>query len=314
MLTMLINGLTIGFILVPLAIGVYISYRILRFADISVDGTYVLGGAVAVQLFNTGVGPFAASAVSVLAGAVAGAVTGILITRFGIRRILAGILVMTALYSMNSSILNGPGQSLGTESPLHVFAMATAESVFGSTDAHELLGMHFLPERLVAMLLYGVVATSFFILLLLFFHTKLGLAIRGAGSNEDAVRAMGAHVQLFIVAALAIANGLAALSGALMLQEQYKVGISDGVGMIVTGLACVMIGDAFLGRRRFSLQFFSAMLGALIYCMLIALLMLSDLFSGDLRLFTAIFVVVALVLPRWLLKRRGAEPIEPKEV
>jgi putative ABC transport system permease protein len=149
--------------------------------------------------------------------------------------------------------------------------------------------------------------------MLLFFHTRLGLVLRGAGSNEVAVRAMGANVPMLIVIALAISNGAAALSGAMFAFEFESVSISEGVGTIVTGLACVMLGNAFFGRSRFSLQFISALLGALMYRLLIALLIYVDLFSGDVRLFTSVFVVAALVLPRWLLRLRTAGTSAVKE-
>ena len=313
MLTMILGALSAGFILAPLAMGIYISYRILRFADISVDGTYILGGVVAAVLIQQNADPLTALISALLAGSVAGSVTGVLITRFGIQRILAGILVMTALYSINASILGEGIYSFPSEATLRPYSNGIAATLFGSLDEQIVLGLRFFPSYVGAVILSGVIASVFCGLLLLFFHTRLGLAIRGAGSNEDAVRAMGANVPMLIVIALAISNGAAALSGAMFAFEFESVSISEGVGTIVTGLACVMLGNAFFGRSRFSLQFISALLGALMYRLLIALLVSVDLFSGDVRLFTSIFVVVALVLPRWLLRLRTAGTSAMKE-
>lgn len=313
MLTVFLGALSMGFIIAPLAMGVFISYRILRFADISVDGTYILGGAVAAVLVGKGVDPLIALGAALLAGGLAGSVTGVLITRLGIQRILAGILVMTALYGINSSILGGAPASIEPDQTLRQFSDGIATALYGSMDEQVVLGMKFFPSYVGAVLLSGVIAGVFGALLLLFFHTRLGLALRGAGSNEVAVRAMGANVPMLIVIALAVSNGAAALSGAMFAYEYYSVDISEGVGTIVTGLACMMLGNAFFGRSRFSLQFASALIGAVMYRLLIAAISQVEFFSGDMRLFTAVFVVAALVLPRLLLRLRTADTSALKE-
>ncbi|MFA6233933.1 MAG: ABC transporter permease [Bacteroidota bacterium] len=314
MLTVIIGGLAIGFILAPLAMGVHISYRLLRFADISVDGTFALGAVLAARLIMFDVEPVTASLAALLAGSAAGACTGILITRLGIQRILAGILVMTALYSVNLYVLGKAAHAFDSEITLYSYAQSGAVALFGDTEAHTLLGMKFFPVRVVSMMHYGLLSAAICGALLLFFRTRLGLAVRGAGSSEAALRALGGNVPAFIVIALAISNGLAALSGALLSQELGMAGITDGVGMIVIGLACVMIGDAFFGRRSFAWKFAGALLGALIYRMLIALLMFAGIFSSDVKLFTAVFVIAALVLPRALQRLRSlrAGTIQPE--
>jgi putative ABC transport system permease protein len=244
----------------------------------------------------------------------AGACTGILITRLHIQRILAGILVMTALYSVNLYVLGKAAHSFDTEITLYSYAQSNALALFGSTEVHTLFGMKFFPVRVMSMIHYGVVSAAICGMLLLFFGTRLGMAVRGAGSNEAALRALGGNVPTFLVLALAISNGLAALSGALLSQELGMAGLTDGVGMIVTGLACVMIGDAFFGRHSFAWKFIGAMLGALIYRLLIGLLMFAGIFSSDVKLFTAVFVVAALVLPRALQRLRAsrAGTIQPE--
>jgi putative ABC transport system permease protein len=312
MLTMLISGLTTGFIFAPLAMGVYISYRILRFTDISVDGTFTLGGFFAARLLMWNMDPVSATLLGIAAGAAAGACTGLFITRFGIQRILAGILVMTALYSVNQFVLGANIYNFDKETTLYSYAEAGAAALFGSTDAWELIGMKFLPTYLMSMLIYVVVSLLFCGVLLLFWRTRLGLALRGAGSNEKAVRALGVNVPLLLVITLAISNGMAALSGALWAQHSLVANQSDGMGMIVTGLACVMIGDAFFGRRRFAMRFVGATIGALIYGVLMALLVHVPATSGDVKLFTAVFVIIALVTPRMLRSLRPSRTIAPQ--
>ena len=307
MVTMLLSGLVMGCIFAPLALGVYISYRILRFADITVDGSFLLGGVVVAALLKGGYGTVAGLLAAPLAGALAGVVTGVLITRFDIRRILAGILVMTALYSVNQHILGvtDPRFFFSPEQSLRPVSDRVAVLLFGSLDAMEVLGGRFLPESVGAAILYGSVAIVLSGILLLFFHTRLGLAIRGAGGNETAVRAMGANVSLMIIFALAVSNAAAALTGGLFALELGSVEIGGGVGMIVTGLASVMIGGALFGRQRFSLQLISAAAGSVLFSVLISLITLNNRFSSDIKLYTAIFVVFALVLPRWLQRLRG---------
>jgi len=219
--------------------------------------------------------------------------------------------VMTALYSVNTLVLGSNTYNFNTEVTLLSYAEKSAVALYGSTDAMDLVGMRFLPTRVISLLFYGTASILLCGLLLLFWRTRLGLALRGAGSNDKAVRALGANVPLLLVTALAISNGLAALSGALFVQELSVVDQKDGVGMIVGGLACVMIGDAFFSRRGFVMRFIGAMIGALIYRLLIALLVSVDSTSGDVKLFTALFVIAALVLPRTLRRLRLSRAITP---
>lgn len=304
MLTMILSGLATGFLFAPLALGVYISYRLLRFVDITVDGTYALGGVLMARLLMEGLDPVTATLLAVIGGGMFGACTGVLVTRFGIQRVLAGILVMIALYSVNMFLLGKSEHSFLYEITLYEYAEWSAAVVFGSVDAMSVLGTTFFPVRLMSLFFSIVIVLLILLLLLLFFRTRIGLALRGAGNSESALRAQGANVPLLLIVALAVSNGLAALSGALMAQELGTAGNMHGVGMIVTGLACVMIGDAFFARRTFIWRFSGAIFGALIYRLLIALLMHAGLFDSDIKFFTAMFVVILLVLPRMSRRRQ----------
>ena len=309
MMHTLINGLNYGLIFAPLALGVFISYRLLRFVDMSVDGTFVLGGMLAAVLLRDAMDPFVATAAAFVAGAMAGAITGLVNTRLGVPRILAGILVMTALYSVNSFIIGAWWPSVHPQDSLLGLARGLAVAVYGSTDPYQFLDMTFFPEDVMSMFLYGLVTGISIALLQLFFHTRMGMAIRGAGGNAHAVRALGVNVPLVVTVALALSNGLAAVSGSLYAQEFESFDLKSGVGTIVLGLACVVIGQALSARRRFSLQLLSAVVGALLYQLLIALLVSDDHLSGNVKLYTAIIVLVAMLLPGWLRPGRSKAPV-----
>lgn len=311
MIHQLIHGLNYGFIFAPLAMAVFISYRLLRFTDLTVDGTFVLGGMLTAVLLRDAVGVLPATLAAVGAGAVAGAVTGLLNTRLGVRRILAGILVMTTLYSVNSFIIGGWQTSIPADTSLMGVAARLATAIYGSTDRYEFLGMTFFPEYLMSLLLHAGITLVFGALLLVFFHTRMGLAIRGAGSNEDAVKALGANVPVLVTVALALSNALAALSGSLYAQELHSIEFKDGVGSIVIGLACIMIGQALFRRKRFSLQLFSAVVGALFYRLLIAVVVIDSTLREDVKLYTSVIVLLAILLPGWL--RRGRRESTVKE-
>ncbi len=312
MLSMIIGGLAVGFIFAPLALGVHISYRMLRFTDMSVDGTFALGAVVAARLIMNDVNPLTATLLAAIAGAIAGAGTGTLITRFGIQRILAGILIMSALYTVNTFILGGSTFESAGHATLQSYAESAATAVFGDLDVRLFLGMKVSPRSVFTLIFSGVISLIAAGVLLMFFRTRIGLAVRGAGSNEAAMRAMGADVPWLLIIALAISNGLAALAGAMFIQELPSFTVADGVGMIVTGLACVMIGDAFFGRKTFSTRFIGALVGALFYRTLIAVVFYLNILSVDIRLATAVFVTLALVTPRLLKKLRTPRNTAPQ--
>jgi putative ABC transport system permease protein len=310
MISVTIGALSLGFIFFPLALGVFISYRILRFPDITVDGAFSLGAVISARMLIAGVEPITATLFGMLAGALAGLLTAVLITRFDIQKLLAGILVMTALYSVNVLILGQGSYSFNDEVTLYRYAQDAALSLFGTKGAATILGVRVFATKFMVMLFAGALALVLLTVLSLFFRTRFGLALRGAGENPSAVRAVGANVSLMIVSTLMLSNALAALSGSMFAQQLDTADTSNGIGMIVTGLACVLIGDAFFGRKSFRLRLFGALIGAVLYYIIIGWLMLTGEVENALLLFTALFVFLALVLPRWLhtlLKRETPE-------
>jgi len=284
----LLGALEIGLIFSLVALGVLISFRVLRFPDLTVDGSFPLGGAVAATLIATGFNPFIATGVAVLAGAAAGLLTGWLNVRLRIMDLLASILVMIALYSINLRIMGGPNVPLIME-----------PTVFNTV----LPGV--LPDYAERPLLLVLVVLVAKLLLDWFFATQQGLAMRATGSNPRMARAQGVATGRSLLGGMALSNALVALAGALFAQTQGGSDISMGVGTIVIGLAAVIVGESIMPARRFVWLTLSVILGAVLYRFFIALALNSDfigLQAQDLNLVTAALVTVALVLP--MLKSR----------
>jgi len=310
MISVAIGALAMGFMFAPLAMGVFLSYRILGFPDITVDGSFALGAVLTSRMIILGVEPMTATLIGMLGGALAGMLSGLLITRFGIEKLMAGILVMIALYSINFMILQQGSYAYNYDITLYNYASDAAEVMFGTAYRSEFLGLDYSPVRLVAMLFAGGMALLIAYVLLAFFRTRFGLSLRAAGSNPHAIRALGANVSVRIIAALAVSNAMAALSGAVWAQYYGSASLDDGVGMIVIGLACVLIGDAFLNRRSFGIRIFGAILGASIYELIRSYIMLTGLAGDYFKLITAVIVLLALLLPprvRALRQRRTQE-------
>lgn len=282
------GALEIGLIFGLVALGVLISFRILRFPDLTVDGSFPLGAAVAATLISAGFDPFAATLAATLAGALAGAITGWLNVRLKIMDLLASILMMIALYSINLRIMGRPNVPLITEPT--VFTLLQPEAVSDYVMR---------PLTLLA----AVVAIKF--LLDWFLGTQIGLAIRSTGSNPRMARSQGIATGSMVLAGLAISNALCALAGALFAQSQGGADISMGIGTIVIGLAAVIVGESIFPSRRLLVMTLAALVGAVVYRFFIALALNADfigLHAQDLNLVTAVLVTVALVIP--LLKQK----------
>lgn len=284
----LLGALEIGLIFSLVALGVLISFRVLRFPDLTVDGSFPLGGAVAATLIALGVNPFLATAAAVVAGALAGLVTGWLNVRLRIMDLLASILVMIGLYSVNLRIMGGPNVPLITEPTVFSLSLPAL-----------------LPDYIERPLLLVVVIIAAKLLLDWFFSTRHGLAMRATGSNPRMARAQGVATGRALLGGMALSNALVALAGALFAQTQGSADISMGIGTIVIGLAAIILGESILPARRFMWITLSVVLGAVLYRFVIALALNSDfigLHAQDLNLVTAVLVTIALVLP--LIKAR----------
>jgi putative tryptophan/tyrosine transport system permease protein len=297
-MTLLIGALTIGLILSLLALGVFISFRIFEFPDITADGSITLGAALTAALLVHQVHPVAATAAALVAGAIAGALTAVIHTRFAVNRLLSGILVMTALYSINLHIMGKSNVPLLSETTLATMAERAGTALTGSTSDLVIAGWS-VAVRDVAMLVWALVlAMAIAILLFTFFRTNLGLAMQAAGDNAQMIRALGVNINTMLVLGLALSNGLVALSGALLAQYQGFADVQMGIGMVVWGLASIIIGEALVGVRQLGLLIAGGILGSVLFRLLVAIALRGGLNPNDLKLVTAVFVFAALVVPQ----------------
>lgn len=296
-MNLLIGALTIGLILALLAIGVYISFRIADFADITVEGSLTLGAAVAATLLVAGVAPIWATLAGAVAGSAAGAVTGILHTRFSIHGLLSGILVMTALYSVNLRVMGRSNIPLLSVRNATDYADGLASRLTPSGRPLNVMGWD-VATRDAAILLsaLGLVAIIA-VMLYLFFRTSLGTAMRCTGDNPQMARALGVDTGLMIIITLALSNFLSGLAGALLAQYQGFADVQMGLGMLVWGLASVIIGETLVRTRRLGLAITGAVMGSLLFRLLVAVALRLGLDPNDLKLITAAFVLGALILP-----------------
>lgn len=279
-----------------MAIGVYITYKILDIADLTVDGSFCTGGAVFVMLFSGGANVWAAMLAALLAGMLAGLVTGLLNTQCGIPAILAGILTQLGLYSVNMAVMDFKASVAinVTQADTLEKLLVSLRFVQGAIRGDFPLWRH--PILVVGLFTVGLIA-----LLYGFFGTELGCALRATGSNGSMARAQGIDTDFCKVLGLMISNGLVALSGALLCQYNGANEINVGRGAIVIGLAAVIIGQVLLGKgfRNFALKLLSAVIGAIIYYIVIQIVLRLGLDTNDLKLFTALVVAVFLSIPYW---------------
>jgi putative ABC transport system permease protein len=292
-----LGALEIGLIFGLVALGVFLSFRVINFPDLTVDGSFPLGGAVAAALIVAGWNPFAATAVAIVAGAMSGALTAWLNVHLRIMQLLASILVMIALYSVNLRVMGKPNVALISEPT--VFSLVAIDG---------------LPEYWLKPLVLLVVVLAAKMLLDWFLASEAGLAMRATGGNPRMARAQGISTDRQTLAGLALSNALVALAGALFVQTQGGADISMGVGTIVIGLAAVIIGETLLPARSLVLTTLACVLGAVLYRFFIALALNSDfvgLQAQDLNLVTAVLVALALLVPGsrrklagWLPRRR----------
>lgn len=274
-----------------MALGVYLTFRVLDIADLTVEGSFPLGAAVAASLLAAGFHPLGAIFFAAVAGMLAGVITGVLHTKLKIPALLAGILTMIALYSVNLRIMGKANLSL-----LRIDTVFANFTDFGLTPAQAVLGV-------------GLISTLFFgALIYWFFGTEIGTAVRATGFNQQMIRANGVNTDVTIILGLLLSNALVAVSGALIAQNNGFADIGMGIGTIVIGLASVIIGEVLFGVKNFKNCLISVILGSIVYRIVIALVLQLGMPPNDLKLFTAVLVALALSLPLFkekLNKRKG---------
>lgn len=263
-----------------MAIGVFITYKILDVADLTVDGSFGTGGAVLVACMTSGVSLPVSMVLAFLAGCLAGMVTGVFHTQFGIPAILAGILTQLALYSINLRILGGANLTLS------------------SRNYNLLITLGKISKSLVVL---GIASVILIAILYWFFGTELGHSLRATGNNQSMARANGINTDIAKILGIVISNGIVALSGAFLSQWQGFADINMGKGAIVIGLAAVIIGEVLLGKlfKNFALKLVAVICGGIIYYVVITLVLRMGLNANDLKLLTALVVAIFLAVPYW---------------
>ena len=289
---LVISTIAQGLLWALLAIGVYLTFRVLDIADLTVEGSFPLGAAVAATMLIAGYHPVAAILGACIAGMLSGVVTGFLCTKLKIPALLAGILTMIALYSVNLRIMGKANLPL-----LQQDTIFTIADSFGLDKGVTVLVVGLIVVLIVAVLNYW------------FFGTELGTAVRATGCNPHMIRANGIDTDVMVVLGLLLSNGLVAMSGALVAQNNGFADVGMGVGTIVIGLASVIIGEVLFGTKSFKNCLLSVILGSIVYRAVIAIVLQMGMPPNDLKLFTAILVAIALSLPliqaRWNKFRKG---------
>jgi putative ABC transport system permease protein len=306
-MTLVIGALTIGLILSVLALGVYISFRIFDFPDITAEGSITLGAAVAAILLVSGLNPFAATAAAFCAGMAAGSLTGVLHTKFKINGLLSGILVMTALYSVNLHVMGKSNVPLLSATTFGNYAEDAARAL-GMVGSMRLFGWEVNVRDVSILVAVFAAIVIMAVALDRFFRTHLGTAMRATGDNPQMIRALGVDVGAMVVLGLGVSNGLIAVSGALLAQYQGFADVQMGIGMLVWGLASVIIGEALVGVRSLGLSIVGTIMGSVLFRLLVAMALRWGLNPNDLKLITAIFVFGALILPGLLSRLRSRRP------
>jgi putative ABC transport system permease protein len=281
-MSLIYGSLQLGFLYGIMVLGIYLSFRILNIPDLTAEGSFTFGLAISALLTELG-HPYLGLFAGIAAGFLAGAVTGVLQTKLSIHPILAGILTMSALYSINIYVLGAPNLSLLGDATI----FSDVRALLSGVD-----------KDIVKLLVTGVAAVLCVLLLAFFFKTHFGLCIRATGDNQEMLRASSVNVDLTKTIALGISNACIGFCGALTAQYQGSADINSGAGILVVGLASVIIGEAIFGKRSVTIGLISAIAGSIIYRFIIALATKYSIFpSYFLKLVSAVIVTVALAIP-----------------
>lgn len=289
-LSVIQGALELGLIFAIMSLGIFISFRILNIPDLTIDGTFTLGTSVS-AIFAVNGHPVLGVIFALIAGGLAGCVTGFLQTKMKVQPILAGILTMTALYSVNLRVM-------GQKPNLSLF---DRESIFSGLT--RLIGEQYANLVMIALILVVSIVVIFF-----FLKTQLGMSLRATGDNEDMVRASSINSDAMKIMGLAIANAFVALAGAILAQYQSFSDVSGGIGMMVVGLASIIVGEAIFGRKSILRSLLAVVIGAVVYRFVLTIALRIGLEAGDLKLFSAILVTIAICIPTlksYIMKRRS---------
>lgn len=293
----MVSAIVLGLLYAVMALGVYLTFRILEFADLTVDGSFTTGAALGAVAIIKGVPPVVAVLIAFVGGLVAGIVTGLLNTKGNIDGLLAGILTQIGLYSINLQIMGAPNLSLRGHDTL--FTSMSESGTINSWWAPLVL----LPVAVVVL-----------ILVIWFLKTDVGLAMRATGDNPEMIRSFGVSTDLQKILGLALSNGMVAVSGALIAQYQGFADATMGIGMIVAGLASVIIGQAIFGRLTIFRAATAVVIGSVLYRVVIQLALMAGMNPNYLKLISAVLVVLALIIPQWKIFKRVPSRFQSRTV
>ena len=305
MFTAIFGSFESGIIYAIMALGVYLSFRILDFPDLTVDGSFVTGAAVAATMIVGGTNPFIATIIALLVGFVAGCLTGLIHTLGKINNLLSGILMMIALYSINLRIMGRSNIPLLNTDTSFTKISSFFEKTGIDTFFNNILSAIGLGESLPDTwgILIFMILVTFMIKIITdwFFKTEIGLAVRATGDNKRMIRSFSANTNLMVIFGLGLSNAMVAFSGALIDQQGGFADVGMGIGMIVIGLASVIIGEALFGTKTIARTTLAVIGGAIIYRLVVTLaLRVEFLDPGDMKLITAFIVLIALTTPKIL--------------
>ncbi|WP_448667734.1 ABC transporter permease [Aerococcus viridans] len=277
---MIISAFSQGTIWAVMGLGIYITFRILNAPDMTTEGSFVLGGAIGAQMLYFNIDPFTSLLISLLAGMAAGAVTGFLVTRLKINPLLAGIITMTGIYSINLKIMGKANMSLST-----VTTLKTA-----------IAGLY-LPRNVDTIVIGLIVVAAIIFLLTYFFKTEMGQALIATGDNMQMAKSLGIETSEMTMLGYMLANGLIAVSGYIVSTDNGYADIQMGVGTVVIGLASIIIGEVLFRNVKLGVRFITILVGSIIYRLLLTVVLMMNFEANDFRLFSAIIVALCLAIP-----------------
>lgn len=277
---MIISAFSQGTIWAVMGLGIYITFRILNAPDMTTEGSFVLGGAIGAQMLYFNIGPFATLLISFLAGMAAGAITGFLVTRLKINPLLAGIITMTGIYSINLKIMGKANMSLSTVTTLK----------------NAIAGLS-LPRNVDTIVIGLIVVAAIILLLTYFFKTEMGQALIATGDNMQMAKSLGIETSEMTMLGYMLANGLIAISGYIVSSDNGYADIQMGVGTVVIGLASIIIGEVLFRNVKLGVRFITILVGSIIYRLLLTIVLMMNFEANDFRLFSAIIVALCLAVP-----------------
>ncbi len=277
---MIISAFSQGTIWAVMGLGIYITFRILNAPDMTTEGSFVLGGAIGAQMLYFNIDPFTTLLISFLAGMAAGAITGFLVTRLKINPLLAGIITMTGIYSINLKIMGKANMSLSTVTTLK----------------NAIAGLS-LPRNVDTIVIGLIVVTAIIFLLTYFFKTEMGQALIATGDNMQMAKSLGIETSEMTMLGYMLANGLIAISGYIVSTDNGYADIQMGVGTVVIGLASIIIGEVLFRNVKLGVRFITILVGSIIYRLLLTIVLMMNFEANDFRLFSAIIVALCLAVP-----------------